>query len=460
MLPSTYRALGYIESSGTQYIDTGIAPSDYLVSLKIEADMSFVTVPTGSSTQSYLFGTGVYKSTAGNRRNVLVGYRGATSTTLFSYLNDGQLSNAVAFTGATLDTNRHLFVIDQPNSQYGFDGATQSFGSTDQSTDNLPILIFCARQSGSSGQPIGYYSSARLYSFKIYNNGTLLRDFQPCVQVSNGQIGLYDLVNDVFYTNQGSGNFTADVTITNVVISADPLGSGTVTGTGYYPIGSSATVTATPNAGYYFVGGRVRVDYQDYATMTSSPYTFTVIGYTTIQAFFNTGVAVTVNVSPANKGTVSGVGSYRAGSIVTLNATPTDIGYVFDYYDFNGIHYENPYQFVIGSSDVTLTAYFKLRDWIPPKTSWMPTDCLNKDDLNRIESDLYILATLYGTTPDMKIWEYGEIPTTEQFARILGLCEDLKALQPDSPSLPTNPINNYSQLNQIETFLLYMYENQ
>ena len=37
----------------------------------------------------------------------------------------------------------------------------------------------------------------------MYYNGTLVRDFIPCYRNSDNEIGLYDLVNDIFYTNQG-----------------------------------------------------------------------------------------------------------------------------------------------------------------------------------------------------------------------------------------------------------------
>lgn len=48
----------------------------------------------------------------------------------------------------------------------------------------------------------------KLYSFKIYDNGTLIRDFIPCYRVADNEVGLYDIVNNQFYTNQGTGSFT------------------------------------------------------------------------------------------------------------------------------------------------------------------------------------------------------------------------------------------------------------
>ena len=47
----------------------------------------------------------------------------------------------------------------------------------------------------------------RIYSCKLYNNNTLIRNMVPCYRILDNVIGMYDIENDVFYTNQGSGNF-------------------------------------------------------------------------------------------------------------------------------------------------------------------------------------------------------------------------------------------------------------
>ena len=52
------------------------------------------------------------------------------------------------------------------------------------------------------------YGACKLRSCKIYDNGTLVRDFIPCKNAS-GVIGLWDDVNSAFYQNAGSGTFTA-----------------------------------------------------------------------------------------------------------------------------------------------------------------------------------------------------------------------------------------------------------
>lgn len=249
-----YQIVEYIESSGTQYIDTGIAPGSYVGRLKIEADMAFSSTPTGSSTTQALFGAGYYNSTTANRRQILVGYRGATSTSKPSYMNaGGSLGDGVkAFSDATLDANRHIYGIDQVNSNFIFDDKTQSFSTSVSSTLTRNLLIFASEQSSSSGSPVGWHSSAKCYGFKIYDGDTLLRDFVP---VRNGSVGgLYDKVSETLFTNSGTGSFTYGSDMMELSAVASPSGSGTFEGVGLYTIGSEVTLTATAGTRWKFNG--------------------------------------------------------------------------------------------------------------------------------------------------------------------------------------------------------------
>ena len=55
---------------------------------------------------------------------------------------------------------------------------------------------------------ISEHASLRIYYFKIYNNGVLVRDFIPVYRKSDNAIWLVDKVNKVFYPNQWSWSFT------------------------------------------------------------------------------------------------------------------------------------------------------------------------------------------------------------------------------------------------------------
>ena len=66
------------------------------------------------------------------------------------------------------------------------------------------MYLFASHVSEEMIENIG---QQRLYYVKIWDNDTLVRDFIPSYRVSDGEIGLYDLVNDEFYSNKGTGTF-------------------------------------------------------------------------------------------------------------------------------------------------------------------------------------------------------------------------------------------------------------
>lgn len=278
-LPNEYTRVEYIESSGTQYINTGVSPASYLNTLKIVADAQYTTIPSGSSATAFIFGTGYYNSTTTNRRTIFAGKRGSTSTSNFAFLSGAALGTAVSFNGATLDTNRHIFMIDQVNGLYGFDDDTQSFSTTVNSNLTETLKIFCGHASGTSGNPLSAYSSAKLYSFQIYDNDTLIRDFIPVKRDSDSVYGLYDLANDVFYENQGTGSFIGGDEVFEIIANASPSNGGTVTGGGYYTNGTSVTLTATAR-------GRFSFSYWSDGD-TNSSRTITVTGDATYTAIFS-----------------------------------------------------------------------------------------------------------------------------------------------------------------------------
>ena len=48
----------------------------------------------------------------------------------------------------------------------------------------------------------------KMYYFKLYNDGILVRDMVPCKDMK-GVVCMYDRVENKFYYNSGSGSFTA-----------------------------------------------------------------------------------------------------------------------------------------------------------------------------------------------------------------------------------------------------------
>lgn len=76
--------------------------------------------------------------------------------------------------------------------------------SASSGTPNLSLIVFGLRNGASID---GRKFIGRIYEFNISENATAVRDFVPCIRNSDNKPGLYDRANNVFYTNQGSGEF-------------------------------------------------------------------------------------------------------------------------------------------------------------------------------------------------------------------------------------------------------------
>ena len=81
-------------------------------------------------------------------------------------------------------------------------------GSTVQTAASFD---FSANESAMTIPGTAYLNALTLWSFKIENDGQLVRDFVPAAK--NGQCGLYDRVNDRFYANAGTGTVTEEVNL-------------------------------------------------------------------------------------------------------------------------------------------------------------------------------------------------------------------------------------------------------
>lgn len=188
-LPTGYQQVEYIESSGTQYIDTGVIGK---TGLHIVAEMGYATPTSGTA----LFGSR-------NPRFFVTLY---PSTIIdFGYNSDN-------ITQITVES-RKIYNIDfdtstQPK-RFGIDGVYVT--STAQVDTNRNIYIFGCNRNGA----VAALSKSIFKSMTIADeNGGLLRKFVPCYRIADGEIGLYDLVSATFFTNSGSGTFIkgADVT--------------------------------------------------------------------------------------------------------------------------------------------------------------------------------------------------------------------------------------------------------
>ena len=148
-------------------------------------------------------------------------------------------------------------------------------------------------------------------------------------------------------------NFAAVPTFA-IAANAAPLAGGTVVGAGNFTPGDAASLSAIPNAGYYFV------NWTEGGTPVSllPGYAFTVSANRTLTANFAPGFTVDASASFAPGGSVSGGGGYGTGGNVTLTATPV-AGYRFTGWSEGGSIVSNgiSYSFT-AAADRSLVANF------------------------------------------------------------------------------------------------------
>lgn len=197
-LSDDYTQLEYIEGTGTQYINTGFNPNQntrVVVDLESFAATNVPRVWFGArrkSSASFYIGN----NTSGDYV-VQVEYGSNASATSSNYC-EFLFSQSEHNARRTIDFNKNVLTLSTGQS-YTF--ASQTFQV------NAPIDLFCLNDPDYSGH--SKFCEMRLYSCEIYDDGILVRDYVPAKRNSDGVLGLYDLVNDVFYTNAGTGTFIA-----------------------------------------------------------------------------------------------------------------------------------------------------------------------------------------------------------------------------------------------------------
>lgn len=206
ILPIEYQRVEYIESSGTQYIDTTVLASDYSDGIGYEFDG---VVSSGNTSAEWLWGA---LSDGKRSGNVVT----APNNDVFA-LYVGSNGSAVA-RSVRLTFDERITITSFASSLYPFEATLALNGAVDPSVDNealtasdMPsVTIHLLKCNGSSRTP----AKVKIYSFKMRDgNGSEIRNFIPCYRVSDNIVGLYDIVNGTFYENAGTGTFTkgADV---------------------------------------------------------------------------------------------------------------------------------------------------------------------------------------------------------------------------------------------------------
>ena len=170
-LPDGYTELEYIESTGTQWIDTGVSEQT-VTNLEIDFETS-----NSTSTNGFIFVNGTSQ----------LGVRDSRYG----------LSSPGRYTVTESKNNASVWVVKNENNGTTFTNMSPA------STSTL-ALFNLMNNTGTIGS--FYCKYLKIYYFKAYNGNTLVQHLVPA-QNSSGVVGMYDTVNGVFYQNKGTGEF-------------------------------------------------------------------------------------------------------------------------------------------------------------------------------------------------------------------------------------------------------------
>ena len=185
-LPRGYTELEYLESTGTQYIDTGYIPT-INTNIKTRASVKYNSSNTPVALFGYLSGNNPYNRYAVQyQKNIIYCSKGKTETS-----------------NGTIDYTK-MCNIETQGDKYIYDGVTISVSPLDFSAANTLSIILFARKTTN----VNRHSKAKMSYFKIYENDKLVMDLIPCLN-SNNIPCMYDIVSRKTFYNKGTGEFIA-----------------------------------------------------------------------------------------------------------------------------------------------------------------------------------------------------------------------------------------------------------
>jgi hypothetical protein len=351
-----YTKLDYIESSGTQYIDTGVVVG--VNDIEVHATFKYTSF---TSSGQVLFGASVsnrwffFNADGSTRWKVQIG-GGDTE----KYING-------------VDTNWHTLSLDSSTGTFKFDDTELSLTSSSVNIGQN-IYAFARNSAGSVSQQ----ARCCISDLTIYKAGLIVRDYIPVKRDVDGVIGLLDLVELKFYTNKGTGTFAYGQELGSIKLNDNPLSFvvhnfvdlmanfmptynitinyDSTLGSATYDWVSATEIelVATPNANAQFKGWYVN----SVQISANDTYVYPITQDTTIEARFEPIYEISDSVDG------NGAIQYTRGvdqNDVTFSVI-ADTNNHFVKYDVDGTEYTTTPLYLHLTQNISITAYFEEDD--------------------------------------------------------------------------------------------------
>lgn len=176
----------WLQSHGTEYIDTGYIPNHQT---RWELDYQFTSIGSGLN--------GMFQDNPTIRFNL-------------GQLTDGFFNISYGANNAlniASDTLRHLFVMDIPNLQWRLDSSSGAFPGAVTNTLQNSLRIFCQNSTGGRAYNL---HSGRCFASRMYQSDALsqwLLSVRVGTDVTSWEGAMMDVLTRRIYRNAGTGAF-------------------------------------------------------------------------------------------------------------------------------------------------------------------------------------------------------------------------------------------------------------
>lgn len=182
---SDFIEVEYIENTSTAYIDTGFVPNN---NTRVETQV----IPSALNT--VLFGARKLAAVK-NAKTFTLWFLSDIIRTDFNGSQTTVISNPYVDTLYTIDKNKNVTTIN---------GTTKTITNGTFSSE-YTMYIFNVHQPSTETR---YFKGKLKSYFKVYDNGTLVRNYVPAYQISTQQYGLLDKLNNTFNISPNGVVFT------------------------------------------------------------------------------------------------------------------------------------------------------------------------------------------------------------------------------------------------------------
>ena len=190
-LPEGYTAVNYLQSSGTQWIEMGVAPNQNtkaVLKIKINELTMQGTSLIGSRTDA-------------NSNDQFFTYLDYIGGGRFLFRVDGQ-PETIPWKGLTTD-KIYTVTLSGTEMKAELEDGTAEFLKTFSVPDFTSTVTMALFKS----KPFNNGFQGRVYSCKHYSGDELIQDFVPCLD-TDGVPCMFDLVSQKPFYNVGTGSFT------------------------------------------------------------------------------------------------------------------------------------------------------------------------------------------------------------------------------------------------------------